>query len=110
MNLYAPPCRSISKIQFDFEDIEYPLESTGCYMVRLNMVDSTFKQIEQIAAFNFESLVGNVGGYLGLFLGYALLNVPKLIQEAYDWVKNRFKNKNAKAITIVHSDVETGRE
>ena len=58
----------------------------------------------------FLNIIGNAGGYLGLFLGYALLNVPKLIQDAYDWVKNRFKNKNAKAITIVHSDVETGRE
>ena len=83
INLYDPPCRSISKIQFDFEDIEYPLESTGLYMIRLNMVDRTFKQIEQIAAFNFESLVGNVGGYLGLFLGYAVAEIPASLVVAY---------------------------
>ena len=56
------------------------------------------------------NIIGNAGGYLGLFLGYALLNVPNLIQDAYDWAKNRFKNKEVKAITIVESDVETGRE
>ena len=55
------------------------------------------------------NIIGNAGGYLGLFLGYALLNVPNLIQDAYDWAKNRFKNKEVKAITIVESDVETGR-
>ena len=32
---------------------------------------------------------GNAGGYLGLFLGYALLNVPDLILAAYDWIKQR---------------------
>ena len=56
------------------------------------------------------NIIGNAGGYLGLFLGYALLNVPNLIQDAYDWAKNRFKNKEVKAITIVESDVKTGRE
>ena len=56
------------------------------------------------------NIIGNAGGYLGLFLGYALLNVPNLIQDAYDWAKNRFKNKEVKAITVVESDVETGRE
>ena len=56
------------------------------------------------------NIIGNAGGYLGLFLGYALLNVPNLIQDAYDWAKNRFKNKEVRAITIVESDVETGRE
>ena len=55
------------------------------------------------------NIIGNAGGYLGLFLGYALLNVPNLIQDAYDWAKNRFKNKEVKAVTIIESDVETGR-
>ena len=55
------------------------------------------------------NIIGNAGGYLGLFLGYALLNVPNLIQDAYDWAKNRFKNKEVKTVTIVESDVETGR-
>ena len=55
------------------------------------------------------NIIGNAGGYLGLFLGYALLNVPNLIQDAYDWAKNRFKNKEVRASTIVESDVETGR-
>ena len=58
---------------------------------------------------NVSNIIGNAGGYLGLFLGYALLNVPNLIQDAYNWAKNRNKNKEVRAITIVESDVETGR-
>ena len=41
---------------------------------------------------HISNIIGNAGGYLGLFLGYALLNVPNLIQDAYNWAKNRFKN------------------
>ena len=41
---------------------------------------------------HISNIIGNAGGYLGLFLGYALLNVPNLIQDAYNWAKNRFIN------------------
>ena len=37
-------------------------------------------------------LIGNAGGYLGLFLGYALLNVPELLRGALNWW-NEKKNK-----------------
>ena len=30
--------------------------------------------------------LGNAGGYLGLFLGYAALNVPELLQAAFMWI------------------------
>ena len=32
---------------------------------------------------------GNGGGYLGLFLGYAVLNVPELVHAAYTWTKEK---------------------
>ena len=34
--------------------------------------------------------VGNAGGYLGLFLGYALLNVPELLHGAYKGAKEKY--------------------
>ena len=37
--------------------------------------------------------LGNAGGYLGLFLGYAALNVPELLQAAFMWI---YGNKNVK--------------
>ena len=30
--------------------------------------------------------IGNAGGYLGLFLGYALLNLPDFLQESFNWI------------------------
>ena len=37
-----------------------------------------YRDTIQMKAYNFDSLVGNVGGYMGLFLGYALIQFPKL--------------------------------
>ena len=42
-----------------------------------------FNQIDHVV--NTFWFTGNAGGYLGLFLGYALLNVPELVKEALNW-------------------------
>ena len=76
---FDPPCRSISKVQFDYEEIEEDDNGEGIVQIGVNMMDRTFKQIEQTSAYNFENLVGDVGGYLGLFLGYAVAEVPSTI-------------------------------
>ena len=41
--------------------------------------------------------LGNAGGYLGLFLGYAALNVPELLQAAFMWI---YVNGNVKKSTL----------
>ena len=43
---------------------------------------------------------GNTGGYIGLFLGYALLNVPELVQEGFTWVCTACNTMKNKATTI----------
>ena len=50
---------------------------------------TSFKEIEQIRAYNIRSLVGDMGGYMGLFLGYALLNFPSLFLECVGFMKKK---------------------
>ena len=42
-------------------------------------------QIFYIPAYDFEAFVGNTGGYIGLFLGYALLQIPGIIIYVLSW-------------------------
>ena len=49
--------------------------------------------------------LGNAGGYLGLFLGYALLNVPKLVQKAFDWLHTYWNEKRNKTTRITDTTV-----
>ena len=39
---------------------------------------STYHVTQQIRAYDMESLIGDAGGYMGLFLGYAILHMPTL--------------------------------
>ena len=47
-----------------------------------------FREVEQIRAYDFESLVGNVGGYIGMFLGYAISNLPRFFLDIIMFTKN----------------------
>ena len=38
-----------------------------------------FEEINYLEAFNFETFFSNVGGFVGIFLGYSIMQVPELI-------------------------------
>ena len=46
-----------------------------------------FKEIRQIRKYSVQSLVGNLGGYIGLCLGYALLNLPSVILDIWNHLR-----------------------
>ena len=48
-----------------------------------------FLETRQVKAYTMNSLVGNIGGYIGMFLGYALLNVPETFMEFFQKLKSR---------------------
>ena len=48
---------------------------------------------------NSFSFIGNVGGYLGLFLGYAALNIPELLQEALNLLYTNW-NARKRMVTV----------
>ena len=35
-------------------------------------------------------MIANVGGYVGLFLGYSLLEIPALVMSLFGWIQNLF--------------------
>ena len=54
---------------------------------------TTFREIKQVQAYDFDSLVGNVGGYMGLFLGYAILNLPHLLLVLFYPLRKKIESK-----------------
>ena len=85
----TPPCQSVQHSHFDEEDIDLD-DKFNPPEVRLEIDSShpTFKYIEHIKAFDAQSLIGNSGGYLGLFLGYALIQLPNAISALLSFFKN----------------------
>ena len=84
---YDPPCREIRTIisTADLrnmnEDELNPKEVDAIPFTKIDIrfKSPTYKIIKNVRAFNEESLVGNMGGYVGLFLGFAIWQAPELI-------------------------------
>ena len=51
--------------------------------VSLMFPDSRYKEIELIREFNMISLLGNSGGYIGICVGYSILQFPNLVATIY---------------------------
>ena len=97
MNVSAqyPPCKQIKKVIYAYEELKYiddnPWEWTKVpndtlFKVMIEFKDSSFMEIMHVRAFDIESLIGNAGGYLGLFTGYALLQLPNLVVLISTWM------------------------
>ena len=57
------------------------------WLIKMNFLSGHFKEIKQVRAYNVQSLVGNAGGYIGLFLGYTLKEMPFFLKILYDFTK-----------------------
>ena len=71
----SPPCTETNKIQIDYEEQDLE-EEEGTIKFTMAFRDTTYKEIKQNSAYDTKSLVGDVGGYIGLLLGYALIKLP----------------------------------
>ena len=85
---YPPPCRSMEKIDYTYEEIEahgIKKRCNDCFAVSYSVFHRTFKEITQIRALNIQALIGNSGAYLGLFCGYTMLQLPDMILRVYEY-------------------------
>ena len=97
-----PPCIEIESMNIEYSDIEaedqnkieennaeryHSQEPLDWFKVRLWFRSNQFMEIKQVRAYNFQDLVGNAGGYIGLFLGYSLVQSPFIIKKVYDCVQ-----------------------
>ena len=88
------PCKKLQKLQmeFDEEDTDVSTESmmydgierslktlNSWFRVTLRFPERTYKNIKQTKAYTIQSLIGNAGGYLGLFVGYTISELPFLV-------------------------------
>ena len=76
----SPPCQGMAKIDYTFEEADMTntdWEKPGYFWAGLYLYDPKFKNIEQIQAIDINGLIGYIGGYVGLILGYNILQIPE---------------------------------
>ena len=58
------------------------------FMIFLHFGNYLLKVID-FRAIDWLSLVGNIGGYVGMCLGYSLLQLPNLLRQLIDVIRSR---------------------
>ena len=61
---------------------------SGVFEVKMRFEDEQFMLIEQTRGYDIQSLIGNSGGYLGLFLGCAILQLPQGFSLIWNIIKS----------------------
>ena len=109
-----PPCLEVQYIKIDYKDLPANNLETRVgtaqanqgdwFKIRLWYRSPTFMEIRQVKAYCFESVVGNGGGYVGLFLGYSLVQLPNLIKILLSAFRKRINNSKDK--WVKHNNVK----
>jgi len=89
------PCREITHI--DYQMVEADQGNTRIYAqgkkwrywfgVVLRFLNYRFKKIITKKEVDFQSLVGYIGGYMGMFMGFALAQIPEVIYTSFKCAK-----------------------
>ena len=66
----------------------------------LEFQDATYMEIHQVRSYSIQDVVGDVGGYLGLFLGFAILQIPEFLFRVYFWIQGVIAKKKINIIPI----------
>ena len=92
-----PPCQRITHILGVHEQHDrlvsgnydpYIKNMKGVFEVKMRFGDESFMLIKQTRDYDIQSLIGNAGGYLGLFLGCAILQIPQALKYTMEWINS----------------------
>ena len=100
MKEYAPPCIQMMTPVNVQEKSWIPLgRSIYKLTVHLKYATETFQEVHNSEDFNVFSLWSNIGGFIGIFLGYSLLQVPEILGTIwiFNWKKLSNFWKNSKS-------------
>ena len=105
---YVPACQSVEKILYAYQEFdivedwtqEWLDEVHKAFEVMLEFQDATYMEIHQVRDYSIQDVVGDIGGYLGLFLGFAILQIPEFLFRVYFWIEGIIAKKKTNIIPI----------
>ena len=65
----------------------------------MHYYQDNFHETKQIRAYDIGSLIANIGGYIGMFLGYALLNLPRFFITVGESIKRGLRDIRGSTLT-----------
>ena len=87
---YPLPCQVIENLMYDYtEESGIDSRPESRFMILVNFPNVKYREITHVQEYDVESLVGDVGGYIGLFLGYTLLHFPTFVISMFHVIKKK---------------------
>ena len=71
--------------------------SVYCYLFHSS---DYFQETTNVRKFSRDSVWGNVGGYVGMFLGFSVLQIPSLLNAVYHKIKDKYTSSSTIKIWI----------
>ena len=96
---YLTSCNQTTMTNNVQEYVSNPLGDNDTIQITFNYIHEEYKETKNIKAFNEETLLSTIGGYIGIFLGYSFLQLATLMGSFLTWIKEWIKpNTNEKGL------------
>ena len=86
------PCTEIVKISTDYAEPKDDNLDVNTTKISVYYRMDTYKEIKQMRAYTGMMLLGNVGGFFGILLGYAVVQVPDFLNIICKMVTHKLRN------------------
>ena len=106
IEVLTPPCNQVLNINSSYLEQPYQGQlSNNKVVLRVLYRPRTYREIRQIRAYNAMALFGNVGGFIGMLLGYAFVQIPMLIRTLFESLEHRILHRRQCMIEARTQDV-----
>ena len=87
------PCTKVQRIDVEYLDTEpWDSDSNNSLYFPIFFRDTTYKDISQVRAYTSSDLFGDIGGFVGLLLGYAIVQLPTLVRNFFSFLTSEEHN------------------
>ena len=87
---YPLPCQTVENLSYEYtENSGHDARNQSRFMVLVHYPNLKYRQITHVQEYDVENLFGNIGGYIGLFLGYSVINFPRFVISSFDIIRKK---------------------
>ena len=90
-----------TEIWWSLDLIIFRLKNESYFVIGQTYRQTQFRDTIQTRAYSFEALVGNIGGYAGLFIGYALAQFPTSVASLFNYLRKLVQRTRSRDLDSV---------
>ena len=91
MNRYVKPC-DYMEVSLGADQLDTYLSAPDVVLMQFVYMKKQYQEVVNLREFGFNSCWSSIGGFVGIFIGYSLLNFPETLANFLIWCgKKKFR-------------------